>query len=200
MRSLNLILASTLLLIPVLSACSDDADGTSESENDSSTAGESDTETSAEGGSASAEGDGDGDPTGDGDGDPTGDGDGDPPGDGDGDGDPTGDGDGDPTGDGDGDATGDGDGDGDGACMPFDDSECQLCLAENCCEELTACAGDDDCNCFNTCLNEGNGGMQCTEMCGIDNPMQIPGFGDLRSCTMDSCGDFCEMGGGGNGG
>jgi hypothetical protein len=196
MRYLNLILASSLALLPTLSGCGDDkaeSEGAEASE-------ESGTETAETTGSEAmeAEGDGDGDPTtGDGDGDPTtGDGDGDPTtGDGDGDGDPTtgdGDGDGDPTtGDGDGDPT-TGDGDGDQGCTPINDTECAMCQAENCCEEIMACEANDDCSCFTDCIIEGMDAMACAQACEV-NPMMIPELMALRACGMMFCMDACAM-------
>ncbi|KIG16247.1 Endo-1,4-beta-xylanase A precursor [Enhygromyxa salina] len=172
-------------LTPAMFACGDS--GGSEANDD----GDSGTDTTGDTGSEASEamGDGDGDP-GDGDGD-TGDGDGD------GDGD-TGDGDGD-TGDGDGDGdTGDGDGDGDGdmSCEPAGDTPCAECTAENCCDELQACAADETCSCFSGCLGMGMNGMECSMECGVDNPMQIPALGQLRICTNQSCMMECPGAGG----
>ncbi|PRQ02245.1 hypothetical protein ENSA5_24810 [Enhygromyxa salina] len=183
MRYMNLILASTLVCLPTLTGCGDDAaeagEGESESGSESGTGDESGTGNEGMEGEG---GDGDGDPgDGDGDGD-TGDGD---TGDGDGD---TGDGDGD-TGDGDGD-TGDGDGDGDGdgmVCVPADDTACAQCTADSCCDEVMACQAEEDCACFTECLDEGNEGPTCAMMCGVNNPMMVAGFVELRMCVANSC-------------
>jgi hypothetical protein len=107
---------------------------------------------------------------------------------GDGDGDPTGDGDGDPTGDGDGDPTGDGDGE--PACIPVDDSECSMCTAANCCPEIMACEASEDCECFTTCVFEGNDAMQCSQTCMV-NPMMIPELMELRACNLMNCMQQC---------
>jgi hypothetical protein len=178
--NLNMILASTVLLT---FACGDSGGTDAAEETGTGTASET------------ASGDGDGDP-GDGDGDPGdgdgdgGDGDGDG-GDGDGDGD-GGDGDGDGgDGDGDGDA---GDGDGDLACDPVNDTECAVCTAENCCDQITACQEDEDCACLSGCIAEGNDPIMCFEDCGVE-PMGMmnPQLGALRMCTEMNCQQQCAM-------
>jgi hypothetical protein len=193
MRYLNLtmILTSTVTL---MLACGDSGGTDGASETGTGDTGGTASETTAETGTASGDGDGDTN-TGDGDGDTnTGDGDGDGDGPGDGDGDGPGDGDGDGPGDGDGDGDGDGgDGDGDAGCEPGNNSPCALCTAENCCDELMACEGDQDCACLTECVGEGGDPIECFGMCGIDPNGMNQALMDLRACTMSECANECAM-------
>ena len=120
-------------------------------------------------------------------------------GDGDGDGDPSGDGgdgDGDPSGDGDGDPPGDGDGDGDGvveyACGLYDaeGTACDMCLAENCCDQGLTCLEDDGCTCLALCVLGGDNLGACMQTCGEDAALS-PGYGELMSCRSSKCSMSC---------
>ena len=165
-----------------LSACgsSGGADETGESGEETTTGGETTTEGSeagtAEGGDGDSADSGDGDSAGDGDGVDTGDGDGADTGDGDG------------ADSGDGDSGGDGDGD---ACTPMDPNDlCQVCTSENCCDQLTACADNEDCTCLMGCLAEGEDPDVCSnDVCMIQGNNQP--FMQLRQCTNMQCGDSC---------
>ena len=67
---------------------------------------------------------------------------------------------------------------------------CQMCMAANCCDEITACADDEDCTCFTNCIGEGTPPQQCVQMCMV-NPMQNQALQDLRTCNLDNCADEC---------
>ena len=65
-----------------------------------------------------------------------------------------------------------------------------MCMAANCCDEITACADDEDCTCFTNCIGEGTPPQQCVQMCMV-NPMQNQALQDLRTCNLDNCADEC---------
>ncbi|MCA9680817.1 MAG: hypothetical protein KC457_01375, partial [Myxococcales bacterium] len=77
-----------------------------------------------------------------------------------------------------------------GACEPAGDQPCDLCTAESCCDELLACAADEDCTCFIDCLSMGIGGMECVNQCNV-NPMMNEALGGLRTCRMMNCQQEC---------
>ena len=179
MASLRSLTVAGLLLL----GCRMDNPAFDERETERETSGSDGVETQADEGMDSQADTGDGD--GDGDGDTTGD--------------TTGDGDGDTTGDGDGEpgtsdtTTGDGDGDGDGVCptLPFGDPDCNQCLTDNCCSQLTICLANPTCACMFECLSSGELLDQCNVTCQIDVNVTIPDLGSVMECSQQLCFEVC---------
>jgi hypothetical protein len=68
---------------------------------------------------------------------------------------------------------------------------CQTCINDNCCDEQLACADDQKCGCFLTCLGEGGDFQQCAMECMLGNPMQNMALADLGACRNENCAEQC---------
>lgn len=82
-----------------------------------------------------------------------------------------------------------------GACDPAaDDTACDECVKGMCCAQLSACADDPDCVCFQDCAASMPPSLEvptlCGEMCSIDTPFAHPTVGQLLSCSA-GCTEDC---------
>jgi hypothetical protein len=73
---------------------------------------------------------------------------------------------------------------------PADDA-CNMCVKTNCCDEITACVNDPECQCFQECAGSMRGGFEvimiCGDQCGVEDPNNHPTIGPMLSCTTGSC-------------
>ena len=76
------------------------------------------------------------------------------------------------------------------------DRPCQSCLKENCCEALTACQADENCQCVQRCTRMGGREARACLMseCGGPGPVASA----LRGCRLELCAEPCGSGGGGD--
>jgi hypothetical protein len=75
-------------------------------------------------------------------------------------------------------------------CNPDpNDTACEACLKMNCCNEITACAGDQNCTCWADCLEVSMDVMMCFGQCGA--PSQTTQ--GLLGCGQGMCGMDCMM-------
>lgn len=74
---------------------------------------------------------------------------------------------------------------------------CDACIGANCGDELAACTGEPDCDCWLTCLAEGNDPPTCGMMCNGMPPMEL--F-QLNNCIDAECDAECNGGGSTGGG
>jgi hypothetical protein len=66
-------------------------------------------------------------------------------------------------------------------------------MAANCCDELMACAANEDCLCMTMCIGGGGELEACVMECEL-NPNQIPDeLMAIRVCQMTNCGEQCAM-------
>jgi hypothetical protein len=72
-----------------------------------------------------------------------------------------------------------------------DEPACRTCLKGHCCEQIQECADDDDCWCFYECYGATPDSIECSMACGIQNPGQVPGVGDLFECSSSECDESC---------
>lgn len=78
-----------------------------------------------------------------------------------------------------------------GACDPEkNDTACDTCVKENCCEQATACLEDADCVCFQECAAENPNPFGCYQQCGI-SPQDPGPTADVVQCTLGSCAGEC---------
>lgn len=66
---------------------------------------------------------------------------------------------------------------------------CSACIEENCGDELAACAGVKDCNCWIECTAGMGTEKECAEECGGPPPMR---FADFFACIGRNCVDDCS--------
>jgi hypothetical protein len=80
-------------------------------------------------------------------------------------------------------------------CAPAaDDTDCDSCMKDTCCDQLTACADDPECVCFQDCAAGMDPGlmvpMVCGNMCGIATPFLHPTVGQVLACA-NNCLEQC---------
>lgn len=73
------------------------------------------------------------------------------------------------------------------------DTECQACTKDNCCDEVIACGMDMKCSCFFGCLAGGKSLMQCANMCMVGMPGQNPNIAGLFECNSANCMMECGL-------
>jgi hypothetical protein len=69
-------------------------------------------------------------------------------------------------------------------CPPApNDNACTACVKEQCCPQAQACAVDRNCTCWIDCINNGDPGTDCANICG--------GWGtswsNLFACSQTAC-------------
>lgn len=73
-----------------------------------------------------------------------------------------------------------------------DDTPCDECVKDSCCSQLTACADDPECVCFQDCASSMRPSLQipmiCGDMCGIETPFAHPTVGQVLSCSFGCSG------------
>jgi hypothetical protein len=97
------------------------------------------------------------------------------------------------SGSGNGSGSGSGSGSGGGndpACDPDPgDDACVACSKEQCCAEVAACADDDVCVCWVSCIGDGNPIDVCIGECGAPSEVLL----DLLDCADAACGNECSL-------
>lgn len=75
-----------------------------------------------------------------------------------------------------------------------EDTECDSCVKGACCAQLTDCAEDPECVCFQDCAASMppsiNVPMICGDMCGIATPFAHPTVGQVLTCSI-RCSGVC---------
>jgi hypothetical protein len=82
-----------------------------------------------------------------------------------------------------------------GAACPTDDDDngCEVCAKQNCCEELTTCQADPDCDCISDCtVQRGSAALDtCRTICMAAEPQ--PELDALGVCATEAdCTAACE--------
>lgn len=67
---------------------------------------------------------------------------------------------------------------------PSNASQCSLCLATNCCTQLTGCDTDVNCSGLVTCINLCGGGATCISMCQMHYGAGVAAYDALSSCSQ----------------
>lgn len=79
-------------------------------------------------------------------------------------------------------------------CQSIGPTNCDKCLTQSCCDQLTTCEQNPDCvaavNCITQCELAGSSALQCVE--GQCNSLASALFaGNLSDCVQGSCGSTC---------
>jgi hypothetical protein len=78
-------------------------------------------------------------------------------------------------------------------CEPLDtfDMACGECLALNCCDLASTCAGIDECLCLADCTLGGASVGTCKNACGGVSPNDIDELEPLLECATAACDGAC---------
>ena len=78
------------------------------------------------------------------------------------------------------------------SCEPFDglETECAMCLTDECCELAAACRAIQGCECLAACDLAGEPQGLCKQQCGAD-PDGMWQLGNLLACVESWCDDAC---------
>lgn len=81
-----------------------------------------------------------------------------------------------------------------GSCEPgeVEQMECGLCLADNCCTQVSACLEEENCACFYDCVLADGNFLTCSDTCGFEFSAD-PVTSVTLQCATDHCGPTCLM-------
>jgi hypothetical protein len=77
--------------------------------------------------------------------------------------------------------------------VPSNAAQCTLCLANQCCTQLTACTDDMNCNNLGFCITRCGGGSMCVNTCEQAYPTGTSLYEALSSCSQ-ACATCTESG------
>jgi hypothetical protein len=75
-------------------------------------------------------------------------------------------------------------------CPPDpNDDPCDACTKASCCDEVTACFANPDCECVALCIDGGLDEIECFGQCLVNGPPAE--LGPLGECVTNNCADQC---------